>query len=116
MLIHSSMIKSAKGKSKFENTYNEYRNLMYRTASKILMHPSDGTLVLNDQPKSPNCALHAFMLTTFVDMLIWVVFFYVLAAQLGFAAICWAYPVGWIAGTALSVIFFWAGVWKRDLI
>lgn len=41
MLIYLSMIESEADKSKFEIIYNEYRNLMYHTANKILMNPSD---------------------------------------------------------------------------
>lgn len=57
-------------------------------------------------------AMGTFMLTTFSDLIVRVAFSYLFAAQLGFAAICWAYPVGWVVGTALSIVFYRLGGWK----
>lgn len=60
-------------------------------------------------------AMGQFMATTFADLLLRVAFSYIFARALGFYAICWAYPFGWVFGTALSVFFYKWGNWKRDL-
>lgn len=57
-------------------------------------------------------AMKAFMATTFSDLLIRILFSYACAGLLGFRAICWAYPVGWIIGTVLSVFYYLCGVWN----
>ncbi len=56
-------------------------------------------------------AMKAFMATTFADLLIRIAFSYAFAGLLGFRAICFAYPVGWIFGTALSIFLYRKGVW-----
>ncbi|MGN1031267.1 MAG: MATE family efflux transporter, partial [Butyricicoccaceae bacterium] len=58
-------------------------------------------------------AMKAFMATTFSDLLLRIAFSYAFAGALGFSAICWAYPVGWIVGTALSIWFYRRGVWME---
>lgn len=60
-------------------------------------------------------AMREFMATTFADLLLRVIFSYAFAGLLGFTAVCWAYPIGWVLGTALSVYFFRRGTWKRNL-
>ena len=53
-------------------------------------------------------AMGQFMATTFADLFLRVIIAYilVLAFQMGYAGVCWSYPIGWILGTGLSVIFF----------
>lgn len=57
-------------------------------------------------------AMRAFMVTTFADLLLRVILAYVLMPLMGFAGICYAYPLGWIIGTSLSVILYISGCWK----
>lgn len=60
-------------------------------------------------------AMKPFMATTFSDLIIRIAFSYLFAGSLGFASICWAYPVGWIFGSLLSVYFYHAGVWRTHI-
>lgn len=54
-----------------------------------------------------------FMVTTFTDLLLRVIFSYILSRFIGFTGICWAFPIGWVIGTALSVYYYFKGNWKR---
>ena len=54
-----------------------------------------------------------FMVTTFTDLLLRVIFSYILSRFIGFTGICWAFPIGWVIGTALSVYYYFNGNWKR---
>lgn len=58
-------------------------------------------------------AMKAFMATTFSDLLIRIAFSYAFAGVLGFRAICFAYPVGWVIGTILSVALYRTGCWRE---
>lgn len=55
----------------------------------------------------------AFMVTTFSDLLLRVVMSYVLAPGMGFAGICWSYPIGWVVGAAAALLYYFSGRWKR---
>lgn len=59
-------------------------------------------------------AMGQFMATTFADLFLRVIIAYVLvrAVGMGYAGVCWSYPIGWVLGTALSVVFFKTGRWK----
>ena len=57
-----------------------------------------------------------FMIATFSDLVLRVLFSYLLSPLLGYPGIWWAYPVGWVVGTALSVIFLLRGKWKKQII
>ncbi len=54
-----------------------------------------------------------FMVTTFGDLTMRVVFAYLLAPFWGFHGILWSYPIGWIIGTGLSYTFYKGGWWKN---
>lgn len=60
-------------------------------------------------------AMKPFMATTFSDLLIRIAFSFLFAGKLGFASICWAYPVGWIFGTLLSIHYYRLGVWRTHI-
>lgn len=53
-----------------------------------------------------------FMVTTFSDLLLRVVFAYLLPQWMGYLGIWWAWPLGWVLGTVLSVFFYRRGRWK----
>lgn len=59
-------------------------------------------------------AMGQFMATTFADLFLRVILAYILVRgmDMGFTGVCWSYPIGWLLGTALSVIFFRSGRWK----
>lgn len=54
-----------------------------------------------------------FMVTTFGDLALRVICSYIFSAFWGYLGIWWAYPLGWIVGTALSFIFYRGGWWKQ---
>lgn len=57
-------------------------------------------------------AMRAFMITTFSDLILRVVLGYILAAPFGTKGIWMSWPVGWIIGTIMSLVFYAKGVWK----
>lgn len=65
---------------------------------------------------------YMFMTTTFSDLIVRVILAFVLPSliwngqPLGVTGIWCAWPVGWIVGTALAVVFYFSGTWKRKHI
>ncbi len=57
-------------------------------------------------------SMRQFMFTTLIDLIIRVSLSYILAPFVGFLAICIAWILGWIVGTAFSIIFYLKGDWK----
>lgn len=55
-----------------------------------------------------------FMISTFTDLILRVVLAAVLAGQFGYIGIWCAWPVGWIIGTLLSVMFYRNGPWGKQ--
>lgn len=56
-------------------------------------------------------AMKAFMLTTFADLLLRVALAFFLVPKIGFAGVCYAYPIGWMIGTSLSVFLYLSKIW-----
>ena len=56
-------------------------------------------------------AMGSFMVTTLADLALRVALAYALMPLCGFSGICYAYPLGWIIGTALSIILYLSNVW-----
>ena len=56
--------------------------------------------------------MNEFMSTTFVDLVLRVIFSYIFAAKIGYIGIYWAFPAGWILGTLLSIYYYMKGKWK----
>ncbi len=56
-------------------------------------------------------AMAPFMVTTFADLALRIVLAFALAPTYGFAGICWAYPLGWVIGTSISIVFYLSNVW-----
>ena len=56
-------------------------------------------------------AMGSFMLTTLADLALRVVLAYVLTPICGFAGICYAYPLGWMIGTSISVVLYLSNIW-----
>lgn len=54
-----------------------------------------------------------FMITTFTDLILRVVFAYVLSHFFGAMGIWSAWPVGWAVSSALSVVFYFTGPWRK---
>lgn len=57
--------------------------------------------------------MQGFMISTFVDLILRVIFSYIFAAFGGFTGLCWAYPLGWVIGTVFSIVFYAMGKWKQ---
>ena len=57
----------------------------------------------------------AFMITTFLDLIIRVGLSFALAPSMGFAGICLSYPIGWVIGAAASAVLYKKGKWKKKL-
>lgn len=58
-------------------------------------------------------AMTPFMITTFSDLIIRVVTAYVFSALFGSNGIWWAWPVGWVIGSGLSIYFYKSGIWLK---
>ncbi len=58
-------------------------------------------------------AMPLFMTSTFIDLIVRVVLAFILFPSLGINAICYAWVIGWVIGAALSVVFYFSGLWKR---
>ena len=57
--------------------------------------------------------MNYFMIATFTDLVLRVVLALVLSPKWGSDGVWFAWPVGWIISTILSVTFYLSGVWKR---
>lgn len=58
-------------------------------------------------------AMKTFMVTTFSDLILRVVFAYVFSALFGSNGIWWAWPLGWAVGAGFAVIFYQSKGWLK---
>ncbi len=56
-----------------------------------------------------------FMVSTFSDLLLRVVLCYVLSAYLNELGIWISWPSGWLLATAISCVFYFTGLWKKNI-
>ncbi len=56
-------------------------------------------------------AMGAFMITTLADLALRVALAFILVPSVGFAGVCFAYPLGWVIGTTLSVVLYLSKIW-----
>ena len=59
-------------------------------------------------------AMKAFMIATFSDLILRVVLAFVFSGIWQTTGIWLSWPVGWLIGTALSLGFYFSGVWKKS--
>ncbi len=61
-------------------------------------------------------AMMFFLVSTFSDLILRVALSYALSPFIGMSAVFWAWPIGWIVGTALALVFYFAKLWlpKQD--
>ena len=59
-------------------------------------------------------AMKAFMIATFSDLILPVVLAFVFSGIWQSTGIWLSWPVGWLIGTALSLGFYFSGVWKKS--
>ncbi|MCQ2507102.1 MAG: MATE family efflux transporter [Lachnospiraceae bacterium] len=58
--------------------------------------------------------MNKFMIATFTDLILRVVLaFFLSKTQLGYIGIWTSWPIGWIAGTCISIYFYAKGPWKK---
>ena len=57
--------------------------------------------------------MRSFMIGTFADLFARVGFTYLLSNVIGLEGIWWAWPIGWIFGSSLVVIFYFTKRWKK---
>lgn len=60
-------------------------------------------------------AMNAFMVATFSDLILRVVFAFVLSPVFGEQGIWYSWPIGWTVASILSMIFYATGIWKKHL-
>lgn len=60
-------------------------------------------------------AMNAFMITTFSDLVLRVLFAFLLAPIFGERGIWYSWPIGWTVASVLSAIFYATGVWKKHI-
>ena len=56
-----------------------------------------------------------FMAATFTDLILRVVLALWLSVPFGSLGVWWAWPIGWLVGMTLSVVFYRTGPWRRGL-
>lgn len=61
-------------------------------------------------------AMREFMIATFTDLLIRVVFSFILAPRIGTYGIWLSWPIGWGIAAALSMAYYFMGRWKKKVI
>lgn len=57
--------------------------------------------------------MRSFIIGTMADLVIRVVFSYILVEPLGVKGIFIAWPIGWAIGAILSITFYFIGRWKN---
>ena len=61
-------------------------------------------------------AMSSFMITTFTDLVLRVIFAFIFAAPFGITGVWYAWPVGWVVSTIGSVAFYLSGKWKNKAL
>ena len=60
--------------------------------------------------------MQAFMISTFTDLILRVVLAFILSGFFESTGIWMSWPVGWIIGTAVSLGFYFSGIWKKKKV
>lgn len=60
-------------------------------------------------------AMGAFMIATFSDLILRVIFAFILSPIFAEQGIWYSWPIGWSVASILSIIFYCMGVWKKHL-
>jgi len=59
-------------------------------------------------------AMRYFMITTFSDLILRVVISYILFPSMKEQGIWLSWPIGWVIGAFLSILFYFLGVWNKN--
>ena len=60
-------------------------------------------------------AMNAFMIATFSDLILRVLFAFILAPHFGESGIWYSWPIGWTVASVISIIFYATGIWKKHV-
>ena len=60
-------------------------------------------------------AVNIFMVSTFSDLLLRVVLSFALSPIFAQQGIWYSWPIGWLLATAISCIFYFTGMWKKNI-
>lgn len=60
-------------------------------------------------------SMNLFMIATFADLILRVILAYILSNFWGETGIWMSWPIGWVVGMILSLIFYEGGMWKKKL-
>lgn len=58
----------------------------------------------------------SFMTSTFSDLILRVIFAFILTPLLGQLGIWWSWPIGWVMASIISVVFYFSGIWKKGKV
>lgn len=58
-------------------------------------------------------AMLSFMVSTFTDLILRVIFAFILTPRIGQLGIWWSWPIGWIVASLASLALYLSGVWKK---
>ena len=58
-------------------------------------------------------AMLSFMVSTFTDLILRVIFAFILTPHIGQLGIWWSWPIGWIVASLASLALYLSGVWKK---
>lgn len=72
------------------------------------------TKLMTDSVLRGSGAMRYFMITTFTDLLLRVILAFLLSFRFGAYGIWMSWPIGWSIATAISLLFYFTGVWKKQ--
>lgn len=72
------------------------------------------TKLMADSVLRGSGAMRYFMITTFTDLVLRVILAFLLAPKFGAKGIWMSWPIGWSIAAAMSLIFYFCGVWKKN--
>ena len=58
-------------------------------------------------------SMKCFMLSTFTDLFLRVIFAYLFSSLMGIVGIWWSWPIGWGMASLLALFFYFKGYWKN---
>ena len=58
-------------------------------------------------------SMREFMIATFADLILRVIFAYILSPHFGVTGVWMSWPIGWIIASAMSLAYYIMGHWKR---
>lgn len=70
--------------------------------------------IISDGVLRGSGAMHLFMISTMIDLLLRVMLAFLFSGPFGTVGIWCAWPVGWIVATVISLSFYGSGIWKKS--